>query len=717
MHWLFLIEISVAIYLIWSKRVFWNTSSKKLIVFLALLSFSEATFVMYLVLRLSGSIDLEHTEVFKEVIKILGAWQTGVKITTCTLTGDSVELMQLVEQSGTQVNSSVGLVYWVLGEAFALTMPILAVTNIIVLAGSFHKIVKIGFYGLPISIGSVGARKVYVFSCVSKESAQLAGYLAPAKSKNVAVFLRSKVDLLEQADPELYSVIQNVKGILFPGNERQFKNVSKSLWNKIEGFYFISANPDENFLLAEELLDILKTERHKQKEIFVFSEHPSGPRLIDRLRDNLEPDQHERIHLINPSRAMVYYLLSRYPLLIPKAEQNKVLFLGFGDFGSEYLRAALSFTVVNQNKNAIYHIFDREAKQRFSAFKLSAPDAVKRNKFYVEQREVLSESLFNKIQTMALNQEISCVVISLGNDEVNLQAAINLVTILRRIHWEIVANTANKIDGARKEEIEYPVRIFVHIHDHGKKLALNNWCQQQNAWQPKIYVFGSLEDAYKPDVLMPRRMWEKAAELHYDLKAEVNPQDGVTQQASSSNTGTNKAMSLCMSEYERRSSFACVAHLTYYLLDALGAANIEAFYEVPSNECLPEDKCRREHCGRCTLYNYAIANYKNSRHYSDEIETLACQEHQRWMNYVRSEGFQLATDEVRRAYTKALNIHLDKDALLSPCLVHFKDLERLKSKEEVGIDFQRKDRFIIQNIEKYTCGLWSCERDSKQRQC
>ena len=174
MHWLFLIEISVAIYLIWSKRVFWNTSSKKLIVFLALLSFSEATFVMYLVLRLSGSIDLEHTEVFKEVIKILGAWQTGVKITTCTLTGDSVELMQLVEQSGTQVNSSVGLVYWVLGEAFALTMPILAVTNIIVLAGSFHKIVKIGFYGLPISIGSVGARKVYVFSCVSKESAQLA---------------------------------------------------------------------------------------------------------------------------------------------------------------------------------------------------------------------------------------------------------------------------------------------------------------------------------------------------------------------------------------------------------------------------------------------------------------------------------------------------------------------------------------------------------------
>ena len=98
MHWLFLIEISVAIYLIWSKRVFWNTSSKKLIVFLALLSFSEATFVMYLVLRLSGSIDLEHTEVFKEVIKILGAWQTGVKITTCTLTGDSVELMQLVEQ-------------------------------------------------------------------------------------------------------------------------------------------------------------------------------------------------------------------------------------------------------------------------------------------------------------------------------------------------------------------------------------------------------------------------------------------------------------------------------------------------------------------------------------------------------------------------------------------------------------------------------------------
>lgn len=699
MGWILIAELLIGIYFIWRNRVFWKTWSKKLIIILASLSILEVTFAACLTLMLPRSIALENGALLNEV-DILGALRAGLKVTFSTLGGDSGDLMDLVDQSEAQVTAGMGTAYWILGEAFALAMPLLAAANIIVLVGSFHKIIKIGFYGLPVSIGRFGAKEIYVFSCLSRESVQLASYLAPKKGKNAAIFLRSKPDLPEDADSELHSILKNVKGILFPGGEEQLEKTSfLLLWRKIKAFYFISDNADENFLLAEELLEILNKKNVDPKEIFVFSEHPSGPRLIDRLREGLDADQHRLVHLINPSRAMVYYLLSRYPLMIPAPDQNKILFLGLGNFGSEFLRAALAFTVMDPNKKAVFYIYDREAKKRYSTFKLSAPEACANNEFRLAQGEALSAEFFQELEKLA--KGLFCVVISLGEDEVNLQVAIHLVILIRRLHWETAADR-----GKEGQKQECPVRIFVHIHDHGKKMALINWCQQQKAWQPKVYVFGALEDAYSPDVLMPRRMWEQARKLHCDLKTV-----GISKQAQSDRS-SDKEKNMCLSEYERRSSLACVAHLNYYLLDAMNAMHRkEAFYTVSDGKDSAKNKCPEDRRERCRVYSYAIEDFKNQcGDASGRIEELARQEHLRWMNYVRSEGFCLAKDKIRLIYKSVLGTHLDKDALLSPCLIPFDDLSKIE--KEVGIGFREKDRAIIENIEKYTHGLWSCEKDS-----
>lgn len=701
-----IIEFLVGIYFIWSNRVFWKSWGKKLIVALAFLSILEVTFAMQLILTMPQTLEPENGALLDVVKDTLDALRSSLKATFSTLGGDSGDLMELVDQSQTQVTAGAGIVHWILGETFALVMPLLAAANIIVLAGSFHKITKIFIYGLPITIGGFGAKKVYVFSCLSPESAQLASYLAPPKGKNAAIFLRSKLDLLEDADPELHSILKNVKGILFPGGEEQLKNTSVFLWKKIEAFCFISGNADENFLLAEELLVLLNKKETNPKEIFVFSEHPSGPRLIDRLRDGLEADQHRKVHLIDPSRAMVYYLLSRYPLIIPDTGQDKVLLLGLGNFGSEFLRAALSFTVVNQNKKAKFYIYDREVRKRFSAFKLSAPGACAENRFWLAQGEAMSADLFKELQTLA--KEIFCTVISLGDDEVNLQVAIHMVILLRRLHWETAAD-----GGKEGQKQECPVRIFVHIHDHGKKMALINWCKQQKAWQPKVYVFGALEDAYSPDVLMPKRMWEQARKLHCDLKAVDMSQWG--QSDPPFEVKTKQKQDMCLSEYERRSSLACVAHLTYYLLDAMNMEDEkEAFYTVSDEKNSAKDKCPEDLRKRCRVYNCAIEDFKNAGSALDRMEALARQEHLRWMNYVQSEGFCLAEDNIRRVYTEALKTHLDKDALLSPCLVPFEELKRLNAKEEIGIDFQKKDRYIVNNLRRYSKGIWCPVSDSRQ---
>lgn len=706
MGWLLIVELLLGIYIILSNRVFWNTWSKKLIIVLASLSILEVTFAACLTLMLPRSMALENGALLNEV-DILGALRAGLKITFSTLGGDSEGLMELVDQSEAQVTAGMGTAYWILGEAFALAMPLLAAANIIVLVGSFHKIIKIGFYGLPVSIERFGAKEIYVFSYLSRESAQLASYLAPKKGKNAAIFLRSKPDLPEDADSELYSILKKVKGILFPGGEEQLEKTSfLLLWRKIKAFYFISDNADENFLLAEELLEILKEKKAAPKEIFVFSEHPSGPRLIDRLREDLDTDQHRMVHLINPSRAMVYNLLSRHPLMIPVPEQNKILFLGLGDFGSEFLRAALAFTVMDPNKKAVFYIYDREVKKRYSTFKLSAPEACANNEFWLAQGEALSAELFQELEKLA--KGLFCVVISLGEDEVNLQVAIHLVILLRRLHWETVAD-----GGKEGQKQECPVRIFVHIHDHGKKMALINWCKQQKAWQPEVYAFGALEDAYSPDVLMPRRMWEQARKLHCDLKTvgvSKRAQNGPGSEQVQNVPSSDKKDDVRLSEYERRSSLACVAHLNYYLLDAMDRK--DALYTVAKGENSGKSRYPEDHRERCRDYSRVIENFKEKCDAPGGIEELARQEHLRWMNYVRSEGFCLARDKIWLTYKPVLGTHLDKDALLSPCLIPFDDLAKIEN--AVRIDFREKDKAIINEIEKYTRDLWSCEKDSEQ---
>lgn len=92
----------------------------KLIVLLARLSIFKESFVMSLLLQLSCLIDDKNVH----RVKIrFGCLVSGLKVTFCTFAGDSMWLMQLVEQSQTQVNGSFVLVYLVLGSAFALTMP------------------------------------------------------------------------------------------------------------------------------------------------------------------------------------------------------------------------------------------------------------------------------------------------------------------------------------------------------------------------------------------------------------------------------------------------------------------------------------------------------------------------------------------------------------------------------------------------------------------
>lgn len=616
--------------------------------------------------------------------QILYALREGLKITFSTLGGDSDELMILIEKNQQSGNQFVNSGYRFLGWTLVLVLPFLATANLVVLAGAFHKILSGHLFAMPVAFGCFGAKKVFVFSCLSRESAQMAKSLAPKDGKNTAIFLRSQIDMSEQAGEEIQAVLQNVRGVSFPGSEEQLKQFSSRLWNKTKAFYFISENAEDNFTFAGNLLMLLEEQKKKQrkisepKEIFVFSEKASGPRLIDRLRREATKEYRKSIHLIDPSRAMVYYLLRQYPLIVPDEDHSGILVIGLGNFGKEFLKAVLSFAVVNKNKPKFY-ICDRDAQKQFSKFELMTQEVCARNLFILWDEEALSFGFHQKLKH--ISEELFGIVISLGEDELNFQMAIQLVILLRRRHWNHIA----------RGEGNNPIRIFVHIRDQSKKLELCNWCAEQKEWKPSIYIFGTLQDAYCPEVLTPYKIWDQAEKLHNDLKKIGN--DNFESHDKKEFAQEIKDTSYAC-EYERRSSIACISHLSYYVLNALGAEKREEFYTASNTEADYQTRKRVYHQA-ILAYQWQMGNQHN----------LAALEHHRWMNYVRSEGFCYAKDQVRHAYKSALGTHLDRDALLSPCLIPFEDLETLE--KECEIQFRKKDQYVMKNAIVYTNKIWN----------
>lgn len=686
-----ILAVGICIRVMHLHKVYWHTFQEKLlaVLFISLgVTFLLLSFLEYRYASQTKSLNLGG--------KFFYSFRTALKSTFELLSGDSDRLSRLAMEE-----SLVSLPFFKYLAAFlTFFLPLLAAANLFLFLTRLLEITKLTSFSLP---GK--KRRIYVFSCLNTQYLNLIKSIHSHDHGNYVriIFLRcttTKKDL----PPDTKQALMNVNYVLFPGNEQDLKLFSSHLWACIEKFFFISSSSDENFAHASSLLKLLPNEKKKPnfkkkgikfkkksiknffdtddsqntmlREIFVFSEDSSAHLLIDNLRNqsqslNIIP---YNIRLIDPSRAMCYYLLRTVPFFLSGTRKNGIMILGVGHFGSEFLRAATSSSVM-YGFSSRFFLWDHQIDDRLAQLSLCMPEWDQDLDYERMDVDVTSNRFIDQFKNV-LN-DITYILISLGSDELNFQTTIQLGLFFRKYYW---ANLS-------QYQPQQSIILCVHIKNPQKSLSLDQWYKSNKQWPFRLYLFGDEEEMQSLDVLMPREIWYSAQTLQNNFMILRTGQQMVP-----------KADHL-INEYERRSSVAAVNHLIYHV------ASIQ-----------PEEEIEQlAYADRLTdsLLERWLEFYDN--HYPQKSHELSEAEHLRWMKYVRSEGLCKAERRVVEAYMPYIHHHCDVIGRLSPCLVSFDQLtelsqyiQRLYDKHSIDgksnrppLSFSAADEYIVKNASSF----------------
>lgn len=697
-EWVFAVEFLVltglAGYAVYRNKPFWKNEKQQLPIILV-----EAVFLNFL---LTWFVEVQTT-----TQSLPDAARVALNTTLSFLGGDSNHYFALL--NGLSSACLTGT-YRALGTVFVL-MPALAAANILVIAGSLRSVLKIWSCALQLE------PNIYVFSDLNENSLFLArsihdnrmkkaghkdasalqkikGFLERRNRKEpVFFFLRCKKNSTE-LDADTRELLTAVHGQLFNGTETEFIHFSTGLAKNIRAFFFFSPEPNQNFNRAKDLLTEIPKEKNKdnkQREIFVLSDQPSGPLMIDSLRQYANPQgknqNHLKIHLLDPCRSLCYHLLRKAPLFLSGQKKNTIMILGMGHFGTEFMRAATSFCVMNGWETSFY-LWDRNITRQLSRFSLRAPYWKDDVDFSTKEIDVETTGFLEEYQVVS--PYVSYLVIALGNDELNLQTTLLLGEFYLRARWK------------GRGPIAAPL-ICVRLKDPQKKEVLNQWYESNQLKEPgksnqvssrieqcfRLHVFGCEDESeFSENILIPRNVW-KAAE-------------GLNNTHSDSNVSQDYDVP---NEYKRRSSIACVSHAIYHVAS-----------RVPTEEDL------KKTFGVSSEVNDNVLSVLDKYSCCCDEEKEAKAEHQRWMNYVRSEGMQYAELSVVRSYLSHTKNHVDAQAKLTPCLVPYEELGDLSGKinnlyqetstsdnkkMQVQIkDFREMDRKAVRDAESIMEEIW-----------
>ena len=479
----------------------------------------------------------------------------------------------------------------------------------------------------------------YIFSELEPNSIRMANSIHNdnPNEKNVFIFLRSKRG---QQEPDQLEDLQDLTYFLYPGTETRFLSLPGRK-NHIMRFFFLSENTDENFSRMKELLDNAESKNFfvwdgpKLKdgqflqELYLLSETESAPMLIDDLRNQIwdKPQfPSTELRLLDRYRAVVYDLLRDKPLhgVGTSAEVN-VMVLGFGKIGREFFRAIQSIGI-QESREINITLCDRRIHKKLDIYKQQCPNT---SSFATVSPEAVDaeSSKFHKLIT---DRSFDYIVVALGEDELNIRVAFWLKRYYRKKYWA--------------ESAPQP-QICVNIEDPIKHSYVDE------LWKKSLHVFGGLDQVFTRKVLMPESRWLAARWLQMAL-------DQTTE------------IPKFWSEYQRRSSLACVAHAEYHV------ARVGTPYAA----------------------NWLALSQK-------EQDSIIDSEHERWMAYVQNEGMQKAEPDWTRTYYAVLGNHVDVDGRLTPCLVPANDLgtiqqlvDSLRGPSE-KLTFRQRDELVVEKAD------------------
>ncbi len=415
-------------------------------------------------------------------------------------------------------------------------------------------------------------------------------------------------------------------------------------------FFNISDNSDENInntlSLSKKYLDLPK-DKQKLIQIYLYSNNKETETIVDSMNKGILG-----VNFIDTARLCIYKLFDEHPLYEAITNGNiSLLICGMNSVGEETLKAAIWLGQLVDIKLKI-NVVDPDAVNKKSNLELKYPE-IFNGEYYIKfHQSNFDDCSFRKILKEQC-VDTSYAVVCGSNDEDNIGTAL----YLRRFFL--------------KEDLtvkRMPI-IAAYIDNYEKADVVNNLktpeANESNKINYEIIPFGGANSIYTYDSIMNNPIEMLSINVHLAYEEIFNGTDDF-----------NHLEALeCYNAFEvnKRSNRANALHIRYKLW-MLGLD-----YTDDSNAC-----------------EVNLSDYINK----DTLNKLTIAEHDRWMAFLRTEGWESASIEDVQNYKKTgLSKGKHNCSLLKmhPYICDFDKLDIISN--ELGLpDATKFDRDLITMI-------------------
>lgn len=282
----------------------------------------------------------------------------------------------------------------------------------------------------------------YVFSELNDKSLVLAEDLKKNNPRRVIIFC----DVFENDDERFGELLASAKKIDAIFFEKDILDIGFEKHTKRGSLYFFITGEDETENINQSLGLVKRYGKYESANLYLFSDSISGEVLLFSGKNN-----QMKIHRVNESRAMIHNALYQDPTVVFQntsgvtPEGDKVIsavLVGLGGYGMESLKTLVWYGQMDGYRLKI-DAFDQDEHARDRVAYL-CPEVMdkKYNHKYVPGEACYSVHVHSGISvgTKAFADKIaeiknaSFVLVSLGNDDLNIETAVSLRIMFERLH-------------------------------------------------------------------------------------------------------------------------------------------------------------------------------------------------------------------------------------------------------------------------------------------
>ena len=480
----------------------------------------------------------------------------------------------------------------------------------------------------------------HIFSELNENSLCLAKGITTAADRKTIVFCNTK-----NADKELIEKARKISVLLYKPLESFAIRASKKY-----NFYLISEDEDKNITCAVSLIQKYG-DSNFNITVNAFATSRTGIDTVESLNNG-----RLRLRFIDEIALFCNNLLFAHPLYKSATVQDNgrylisALIIGCGRTGTQMLKSIITNGRMT-NCDLKIRILDSKAERIRSSFFADCPE-INSPEYNIEfiNSDITDENFESLITA---SSDSTYVLIATGDDALN-------ITTADTVHRVLKTATGNYGENA-------PIYTRVRSGIMAQTLEKSENCYLKSR---NISIFGNIESIYSNTTIFNNTLDRLALAVNmiYNEFTSLDHNDAQFSEIKRS-FETN--------EYDRRNSTATALHIIYKLFccgilskerSALNISDADSFEEV-----LPQYR-----------------------------DMLAQNEHLRWNDYMRCDGYRAADFDTVKKYAEFTGSHKNITAKLHPCITNWENLDKLAQQYNAfaGTDknFKKSDYDIIDNL-------------------